>query len=271
MSVDMFSLMSNVINHECALRWTVVAHNSDDYFEKLSSAKTARQKFAVTMAHMKIKGLLPKEIIPNRRNADLATILRNIGNEHFMAKRYLMAVENYTKSLMNSNLDSVCYAYALANRSAALFHMGLYEDCLKDIGRAVESGVYPVDLRYKLSERVGNAHRMLGNGELAIKHFSECLLIHLDKSTMSKEKKCNFKTQILDAMKESEGIVRPTPSDNMLVDELTGGKNENIPSFSKYLEIKSSEDMGRGVYATHDINPGTYNIYTFICTLIDCL
>lgn len=253
---DMLSSLQEWDNPESALRWFTIANISNDYFDKLASAKTSQQKFAVTLTHMKNNDLLPRELKANRHDADFATLLRNKGNKHFLAKKYVLAVDNYTKSLMNTNLGSVSYAYALANRSAAFYHMGLYEHCLKDISRVFESGEYPVDLRYKLSERSGNAHHMLGNKELAIQHFSECLLVHLEKSTMTKEKKYNFKTKILDAIKNTEEIVQPTYSVNMPVDKLLGGENENIPSLSKYLEIKWSEDMGRGVYATCDINPG---------------
>jgi len=44
-----------------------------------------------------------------------------------------------------------------------------------------------------------------------------------------------------------------------IVEQLVGGRNENIPALSAFVELKMSEDMGRGVYATSDIYPGKRN------------
>jgi len=45
---------------------------------------------------------------------------------------------------------------------------------------------------------------------------------------------------------------RETPG----VEHLIGGRNKNIPALSAFVELKMSKNMRRGVYATHDINPG---------------
>jgi len=39
-------------------------------------------------------------------------------------------------------------------------------------------------------------------------------------------------------------------------EQLVGGRNENIPALSAFVELRMSKNMGRGVYATRDINPG---------------
>lgn len=39
---------------------------------------------------------------------------------------------------------------------------------------------------------------------------------------------------------------------------LSENNNCNIPGLSKFVEIKYSEDMGRGLFALKDIKPGKY-------------
>lgn len=58
----------------------------------------------------------------------------------------------------------------MANRSAALYHMQKYEDCLKDVARAYKFG-YPKEKIYKLYEREAQSHLALKANEPAIAAF----------------------------------------------------------------------------------------------------
>lgn len=58
----------------------------------------------------------------------------------------------YTKTLMRAPSYSKCAALAYANRSAALYHMKLYGDCISDIDRALELP-YPENLKGKIISR----------------------------------------------------------------------------------------------------------------------
>lgn len=61
------------------------------------------------------------------------------------------------------------FAIALANRSAALYHLEKYNLALSDIGLA-EKG-YPKEIMYKLKERAARCHLANKSFELALKAF----------------------------------------------------------------------------------------------------
>jgi len=75
---------------------------------------------------------------------------------------------------------------------------------------------------------------------------------------MSAENKRKFREAVEIAATECEEL--PTRQKRTIktppVEQLVGGRNENIPALSAFVELKMSENMGRGVYATRDINPG---------------
>lgn len=60
-------------------------------------------------------------------------------------------------------------AIALANRSAALYHLEKYDLALVDITLAEKN--YPKDMMYKLKERAARCYLANKNYELAVKSF----------------------------------------------------------------------------------------------------
>jgi len=75
---------------------------------------------------------------------------------------------------------------------------------------------------------------------------------------MSAEAKRKFRTMVEMAMSkcEEQPTERKQTIETPPVEQLVGGKNKNIPALSAFVELKMSENMGRGVFATRDINPG---------------
>jgi len=76
---------------------------------------------------------------------------------------------------------------------------------------------------------------------------------------MSAENKRKFRAAVEIAATECEELLtaeRKMTTKTHRVEHLVGGRNENIPALSAFVELKMSDDMGRGVYATRDINPG---------------
>jgi len=98
---------------------------------------------------------------------------------------------------------------------------------------------------------------MLGLFERAKESYAVCLT-RLDESDLSAETKRKFKAVIELAATECEELlaVRKRTMKKPAVEHLVGGKNKNIPALSAFVELKMSKNMGRGVFATRDINPG---------------
>ncbi|XP_062870212.1 SET and MYND domain-containing protein 4 [Trichomycterus rosablanca] len=87
-----------------------------------------------------------------KKSSEDAAKCREQGNISFKIKDYISAALYYTRgvcyAIKNSEQISLCYA----NRSAALFHLGFYDECLVDIQRALDEG-YPSQLQRKLLDR----------------------------------------------------------------------------------------------------------------------
>ncbi|XP_060873853.1 SET and MYND domain-containing protein 4-like [Metopolophium dirhodum] len=225
---------------------------------KHSKLKSANRQFMFTRSLLRKHKMLASTLDMGFEydHPNVSKSLRQSGNALFKAELYEEAADMYTKSLMGSKPSTECYALAMANRSAAYFHMGKYEQSLKG-ARIVMTANYPSKLAYKLYERAGHAERKLGFIERAKESYAVCLA-RLDEADMSAENKRKFRAAVEISATECEQVLTEqkrtmkTPG----VEQLVGGRNENIPALSAFVELKMSEDMGRGVYATRDIYPG---------------
>ncbi|XP_072326252.1 LOW QUALITY PROTEIN: SET and MYND domain-containing protein 4 [Scyliorhinus torazame] len=83
------------------------------------------------------------------------------GNARFKVKDYTQAVALYSKGLRHSSAGSSQAALLYANRSAALYHLQRYQDCLDDVRRAQELG-YPPELEHKILARRTSCLHHLG-------------------------------------------------------------------------------------------------------------
>ncbi len=83
---------------------------------------------------------------------------------------------NQDPSLLEDNeaQSGSILSLTLANRSAALFRLGLYEECLRDISEAISMG-YPANLEHKLRERAGSCYLNTGDVNKAETEFKAAL------------------------------------------------------------------------------------------------
>ncbi|KAB0792976.1 hypothetical protein PPYR_12596 [Photinus pyralis] len=90
------------------------------------------------------------------KSRKMADELREAGNRLFKFKSNALALEKYTQSVAYAPKDSEQLALAFANRSAVLYELKLYQECLRDITQAFSSN-YPQHLHHKLLKRRENA------------------------------------------------------------------------------------------------------------------
>ncbi|XP_063923314.1 SET and MYND domain-containing protein 4-like [Zophobas morio] len=119
------------------------------------------------VAHIKSK---IKQIKPHVTKSDVkASELRKFGNVQYQNKNYKDALKFYTQGLSFAKSDEeVSFAYG--NRSAALFGLGLYEECLQDIERALKHG-YPDRLSSKLIKRKEDATKAYSGPKEVVKTY----------------------------------------------------------------------------------------------------
>lgn len=91
--------------------------------------------------------------------------LREAGNRLFAARDFSTCVETYSQSILScpaENPEESSLAHA--NRSAALFQLELYDDCIRDIETALENS-YPANFVPKLLLRKVKSLKKLGMSE----------------------------------------------------------------------------------------------------------
>lgn len=116
---------------------------------------TEEDKFLYTYKMLKEYNRLPTIALKKPtdiKNNNLSQQVRSLGNVKFQNKNYVDSLWEYYTSVRVAKNGSRDYALALANRSAALYHLEEYDDCISDIHRALASK-YPNELAYKLYER----------------------------------------------------------------------------------------------------------------------
>ncbi|KAJ8974015.1 hypothetical protein NQ317_006485 [Molorchus minor] len=136
--------------------------------KQLSSSDTNHERVDLIYALLDGAGLLPA-LLEDRKCNGLAETLRQKGNEMFKLRKDREALENYTKSIASAEEFSEHLALAYANRSAVLFEKGLFEECLRDIDRALENN-YPIKLKSKIIARQEKA-KTLKTDQIRTSHF----------------------------------------------------------------------------------------------------
>lgn len=122
-------------------------------FVAFANKPTAESKFLYIYDLFKTRDLLPTNLTSRRhKNNKNACTIRNKGTRFFENRLYAKALLEYNLSVMNASVGSVDYALALANRSAALYHLEEYDACITDIHLALATK-YPNEKYYKLYER----------------------------------------------------------------------------------------------------------------------
>lgn len=117
-----------------------------DYLEDVISKELRSDISRVLMS-------MPYERVSKK--VDLSVKAREVGNEMFRAashdaELHKKILDCYSSSLALAPNDSknICLAYG--NKSALLLHLRKFEDCVKDIDRALKLAVMPNALRIKL-------------------------------------------------------------------------------------------------------------------------
>lgn len=253
-------------NFDFFTRQLKITDSLGDVYVDLSNENTMEKKFEYTRDLMKKYGMIPTTVADikkwDNRCSTYSEVFRLEGNDFFRSRMYANAIEYYTQSLITSGPHSECYALALANRSAALYNYGYYEDCLRDIDRAIKSS-FPSRLVYKLYGRAGDAHRILGHGDIAKSCYYKCL-VSVDVSFMTEKNRLEYKSKIqkcIEMCVDLKPKEKLKPQKQISAKSVLYGSNEKIPALSKCLTLKCSKNMGRGVYATQDINPGNLFIH----------
>ncbi|XP_074244450.1 SET and MYND domain-containing protein 4 isoform X3 [Saimiri boliviensis] len=185
---------------------------------------------------------------------------REEGNEKFQEKDYTVAAVLYSKGVSHSRPNTEDMSLCYANRSAALFHLGQYETCLKDIIRAQTHG-YPERLQPKIMLRKAECLVALGRLQEARQTISD-----LERSFTASPTLADFPSQSVQRnlrhlkmkVQEKEDLTETFPA--ALAKTLEGvdlrEENKQLSNASSSVSLCMDPVKGRYLVATREILPG---------------
>ncbi|KAK0060383.1 SET and MYND domain-containing protein 4 [Biomphalaria pfeifferi] len=243
-----------------------LVENTDDFnlFRSLKSNKE-RVEFIFHRCFLKHVQWLPTYFEACKtwhgKSAEVSKVWRNKGNKYFQLKQYKTAVDAYTQSCLNAPVGSGDnLALAFGNRSAALFHLELYKECLLDIQRATESG-FPVDSFHKLLSRKTSALLRLGQIKQAeqsyqmLKEFVNGNQFSLNGS--SKEEFLKEVASLAAQFSERKTSIIDHPAPAAARPSVYIGINLIVSQASKALTLNNMPEKGRHLLANRFIPKGS--------------
>ena len=194
------------------------------------------------------------------KSGGTATKLRDEGNAKFRMHDNEGALKLYTESIICSPELGPELSLGYGNRSAALYHIGQYEDCLQDIEQALKTK-FPRNLEYKLHQRKGLCLTKLGRYPEGQKAFVTAMASLDLVPKMTKDKKESIIRDIHALMAEAEkSSTRKNSQDEVQVIQPptspTHGTNETFSGASAILEVCTNDKKGRHVMTSKPIKVG---------------
>ncbi|XP_059351666.1 SET and MYND domain-containing protein 4-like isoform X2 [Daphnia carinata] len=193
--------------------------------------------------------------VKHQRSLEAAICFRETGNRQFSLKDYATCIELYSQSILSCPVENeVECSLAHANRSAALFQLNLFEDCLHDIGMALMKN-YPNHLLPKILTRKIKCLRKLGLMEDCQTTLEEleAALMHLQVSEKNKIKS-DIKVVMMDHQDNENIQDRDLGFGDRIIPFC--GENLSFKGASAALDIRHSMEKGRYVVANRDIMAG---------------
>lgn len=221
--------------------------------QKYKRLKTDEKRFAFALDIIveNSEALFDSECV--HKVPEYSVQLRGNGNKSFKNGQYYKALQEYTESILYAEDSSGGLALAYANRSAALFKLEKYDDCIKDIDRALELP-YPEGFKSKLYKRKGLCLSELGRPE-ADSTFQEALS-WLDKMTLSQDEVDKSKQELEKLISVPPAAPKPTSQSVQLPVPEILTPNPEVPSASDSIALNYSKERGRHFVATRKIKPG---------------
>jgi len=211
--------------------------------------------------------LAKREISTPSKSQELSTSHRVEGNNYYQKKLNWKAICSYNRSLFVGEGEALALAYA--NRSAVFHDTADWLHSLRDIQLAFDHG-YPKHLEYKLRERQGNCWLELGHVRQAFISFSLARdsLATTTNAQQHKDKLISIAAKIVklgdvdtigaaeSTSNEAASIERQVIKKRRTAPELNRDSNALLPAASTSIELTDSDDRGRCLVATEDIQIG---------------
>ncbi|KAG0457405.1 hypothetical protein HPP92_022562 [Vanilla planifolia] len=190
------------------------------------------------------------EVALCRKSSESALDWKKKGNACFIEGDYTKALNFYSKALQYAptsvgNMDQEFVGVLYANRASALHKMGLFEECIRDCGRAI--AVYPVYA--KAWYRRGKANASLKRHETAILDLEISLSL---EGSLSGKNQIKEDIQLLHSLIGTRSL--SFSNCDTRIEIMHGDSAEQC---NTKLECVTTPDKGRGMISSNDISPAT--------------
>lgn len=132
-----------------------IKYVKEEVFNQLKS-DISKIKFIVTQQSITdafdayIKSIVSSTSESSKKSLEKANEFRMDGNKYFKNKKYTESLKLYSRAILYAPCESPELPQLFANRSASLFHLNQFTDCLVDTQFALNHANYPVGQRYTL-------------------------------------------------------------------------------------------------------------------------
>ena len=179
------------------------------------------------------------------------------GHDNF-SKSEVDGPQQEKKEGHNKTRGDYTMAYVIANRSACLYFLHLYKECISDIDLAFRLG-YPDDLTFKLHERKAKCLIQLGRSQEAVESFQKATMSVADAQLDDKGKQdavFSFGKQIKQ-IKDGNVKIKSTQPELVLTKEklpaIAGEKSPKFKCTSTAFKMAVSDTRGRHIVTEKDI------------------
>ncbi|XP_076629967.1 protein-lysine N-methyltransferase SMYD4-like [Colletes latitarsis] len=250
----------NVIEAWSVIREKIIANDHQDFVNDFKMQCTDEERIIFILNVMLKYDIIPS-MCHDTKNAKESEKLRECGNKIFLSMPLsstscMETLKLYTKSIAYAPHPSEQLALAYANRSAVLIKLHKYEECIRDIDRALAL-MYPEKLRAKIYVRKIDCFEALNHPsmEFAIDEAQQWLnKMSLDNVNC---KNLNDKLASIKRMSKTCNTNKQSNTKHRIEPPLPTIKTSSakFPCASDALTIMYNEQYGRHVVATRKINP----------------
>ncbi|XP_046987699.1 SET and MYND domain-containing protein 4-like [Schistocerca americana] len=240
----------------------------EEVSKMFSSFERDSNRVSFAMELLRQYNILTLPLCLNDKKSDtIAAEYRMQGNRAYQQKDDRKALSLYNRGiafspvvqLADTDGDSNELSLGFANRSAVAFSLGDSASCLKDIDLAFKYR-YPANLHYKLLERKGKCFLRMNRFEDAFETFTGALKA-LELASLPAEKCQSVKKQIIELQGKTESRNAATEKPYLFslqqkLPRKTYQESNEIVCACDAVEIKYSQDMGRYIQASTNLNPG---------------
>lgn len=226
--------------------------------EEYRSLDTDEKKFEYAYKHFNVF-CFDKFKSTVEKNFQIGEVLKIRGNDAFKHGNYKVALKHYSTSItifpQRSKGEKEAFSIVLANRSAALYHMGEYKLALVDIDLAIDYG-YPVNLTYKVLERKAKCLLALKKLKGAQQVFRK-MIQSLSEAELPNKKRKELQQQTQEELTKLNKIRNISDEDENpeAVPLVAGGKHSKYKAISSAVEIVYTNKTTYAV-ASRNIEPG---------------